>query len=428
MTIDAATTPKKIKIEKPQPPRGTYDLLGESFDQHNALKNRVEQIVRRYQYQGVTTPIFEHSSVFTKPLGDTSDIVGKEMYTFSDKGGESLTLRPEGTAAVMRAIISGGLTQTMPLKLFYHGPMFRYERPQAGRFRQHYQFGVEFLGVDHPFADVEVVHMAAHILKDLNILDKVTLEINTLGDQDSRVAYRAQLRHYYSAYENDLSQDSQRRLHTNPLRILDSKNADDQKINEGAPKLRDSLTDSAREYFDIVCQRLSDLNVPHVINQKLVRGLDYYNHTAFEFTTQHLGAQGTVLGGGRYNGLLASMGGSDAPGVGWAFGMERMLSLLNMPCATHPSLSVIAMHESYEGDAMILAQSLRCLGMSIDISYTGNAGKRMKRADKIGSSHAILLTEDAMPSGQYIVRNLKDGAQESIPHDDLISKLRGLQG
>lgn len=420
-----ASSKKNIKL---QPARGTYDLLGESYDQHHNLKQQVEEIVRRYQYQGIATPIFEHTSVFIKPLGDTSDIVGKEMYTFEDKGGESITLRPEGTAAVMRAIISNGLTQSMPLKLFYHGPMFRYERPQAGRFRQHYQFGVEFLGVDHPYADVEVIHMASHILKDLGVIDKITLEINTLGDRESRAQYREALVNYYTPYIHDMSDDSQRRLHTNPLRILDSKHEQDKIINENAPQLKDSLTHTAAIYFDTVCQGLSDVGVKFVLNQKLVRGLDYYNHTAFEFTTQHLGAQGTVLGGGRYNGLLASMGGSDAAGVGWAFGMERMLSLCDYVVNSASSLSIVAMHHDFEHHALLLAQSLRVAGFSIDVSYTGNPGKRMKRADKNGASYVLILAEDEMKSGQYILRNLKEGSQNLIDHDILEKTLQKILG
>jgi len=410
--------------QKFQPVRGTYDLTFDQYERHTQLVRKVESIVRRYSFSGIITPIFEHTSVFTKPLGDTSDIVGKEMYTFTDKGGESITLRPEGTAAAIRAIISEGLTQQLPLKLFYYGPMFRYERPQAGRFRQHYQFGVECIGVESPLADVEVLHLASLVFKELGISDTITLELNTLGDAESRKAYREALVAYLSQYQNELSEDSQRRLLTNPLRILDSKNEGDKKITANAPKLSQYLNDVSKTYFEKVCSGLESLGITYTLNDHLVRGLDYYNHTTFEFTTNAIGAQGTVLAGGRYNGLVANMGGPDLPGIGWAFGVERMLSLTNFEVQhTHP-LAVMPFDTSFERDAFILTQQLREKGYTVDMVFSGNAGKRMKRADKVGAAIAIILAGDEMARGEYLLRNLITGEQQTVGHSDLLRHIQ----
>ena len=408
---------------KLQPVRGTYDLTFDAYDRHTQLVRTVESIARRYSYCGIATPIFEQTGVFIKTLGDGSDIVGKEMYTFADKGGESITLRPEGTAPVIRAIISEGLTQQLPLKLFYYGPMFRYERPQAGRFRQFHQAGIECVGVESPLADVEILHMAVQIFKELGLENKVTLELNTLGDAESRKAYRDALVAYFSQYQGDLSEDSQRRLSTNPLRILDSKNEGDKKISAGAPKLSQYLNAESKVYFEQVCEGLKQLGIKYHLNDHLVRGLDYYNHTTFEFTTTELGAQGTVLAGGRYNGLVASMGGPDLPGVGWAFGVERMLTLAKLTPSQVPVIAVVPFEPAFEQDAFALTQHLREQGYNADMAFSGNAGKRMKRADKIGAFLAIILAGDEMARGEYLLRDLKTGEQKSVKHSDLIQSI-----
>ena len=414
------------KPQKIQPVRGTHDWLGQDALAYDQLIQKATHVTQRYGYTPLQTPIFEHTSVFQKTLGEASDIVGKEMYTFMDKGGDTMTLRPEGTAPLVRAFISNGLTQDLPFKAFYHGPMFRYERPQAGRLRQFHQFGAECLGIDHPHSDVEMLHMAWSLFKELNIIDKITLEINTLGDVDSRKNYRNALVHYLSRYEQDLSEDSKRRLLTNPMRILDSKDKNDQKICENAPPLFDYLSDSSRIYFDHVLAMLEHLHIPYTKNPRLVRGLDYYNHTAFEFTTTSLGAQGTVLAGGRYNGLAKSMGGPDIPGIGWAFGMERMLSLWQPSLENPWIISVIALSETFENDAFILSQKLRSHGFCVDQLHTGNAGKKLKRANKIQSSFAILLGEEEMKKGHYILRHFKDGHQELISQTDVINTLKSI--
>ena len=286
-------------------------------------------VAARYGYAEVATPIFEFTEVFARTLGETSDVVTKEMYSFTDRGGEALTLRPEYTAGVARAFISGALGQNLPVKLFCSGPMFRYERPQKGRLRQFHQIDVEVIGAPEPLADVEVIALGAQILRALGLAEHVRLELNTLGDPESRQAYRDRLVGYLSAYRDRLSPDSQARLERNPLRILDSKDEGDREILKGAPTLDASLNEASKAFFAGVRAGLDALGIAYAINPMLVRGLDYYTHTAFEFTTDRLGAQGAVLAGGRYDGLVAAMGGPDTPGIGWAAGVERLAMLLD---------------------------------------------------------------------------------------------------
>ncbi|MBC7953743.1 MAG: histidine--tRNA ligase, partial [Rhodospirillaceae bacterium] len=326
-----------------QPVRGTHDLLPEDTRRHRFVEETAFGVVRRYGYGEIVTPIFEFTEVFSRTLGETSDVVTKEMYTFADRSGDSLTLRPEGTAGVARAFISGGLSQNLPLKLFYRGPMFRHERPQKGRLRQFHQVGVELLGVEGPQADIEVVSMAWRMLQALGLGDKVQLEINTLGDAESRVAYRDALVAYLTPYKDKLSEDSRARLDKNPMRVLDSKDEGDKAIVAAAPLIQDALTPAAQEFFAQVTSGLTALGVPFVVNPKLVRGLDYYCHTAFEFTTTALGAQGTVLAGGRYDGLIGQMGGPATPGIGWAAGIERLSMLVENAPETERPVAIIPM-------------------------------------------------------------------------------------
>ncbi|MBM3560046.1 MAG: histidine--tRNA ligase, partial [Alphaproteobacteria bacterium] len=314
-----------------QPVRGTRDLFGAEALSHLHVVETAREVARRFGYAPAATPVFEFTDVFAHTLGETSDIVTKEMYTFTDKGGDSLTLRPEGTAGVARAVISGGLASELPLKLFYAGPMFRHERPQKGRLRQFHQIGVELLGVPEPSGDIEVVALGAEVLERLGVRAATTLEINTLGDAESRGAYRDALVGYLSGHVVRLSADSRERLERNPLRILDSKDEGDRAVVAGAPSFADYLTPAARDFFAAVRDGLAALGIDHTVNPRLVRGLDYYCHTAFEFTTTALGAQGTVLAGGRYDGLIETMGGPATPGVGWAAGIERLAMLLAEP-------------------------------------------------------------------------------------------------
>jgi histidyl-tRNA synthetase len=307
-----------------QPARGTQDLLPEMARRHRRVSDSARSLAELYGFAEIATPIFEFTEVFARPIGEHTDIVAKEMYTFTDRGGEEVTLRPENTAGVVRAVLSNALTQSTPLKFFYSGPMFRYERPQKGRFRQFHQIGVELLGVAQPQADIEVIALGQRILGALGIADKVVLELNTLGDPESRAAYRDALVAYFAARLSELSEDSRRRLERNPLRILDSKDPGDQRLAAEAPDFSEYLNEASRDFFARVRDGLDALGITYRLNPRLVRGLDYYTHTAFEFVTSELGAQGTVIGGGRYDGLVELMGGPALSGVGWAPRIEGL--------------------------------------------------------------------------------------------------------
>src|SRR5579863_9947413 len=355
-----------------QPVRGTQDLLPEEQRRHRAVIETARTTAERYGYQEIATPIFEFTDVFSRPIGETSDIVTKEMYTFQDRGGEEITLRPEYTAGIVRAILSNGLTQSLPLKLFASGPMFRYERPQKGRFRQFHQIDVELIGVAQPQADIEVIALGADILAALGILSRTVLELNTLGDIASRHAYRAALVDYYEHHRGALSPDSLDRLARNPLRILDSKDEADKRVNAAAPSFAEYLTPEARRFFDEVREGLDGLGIAYRVSPRLVRGLDYYCHTAFEFVTTDLGAQGTVLGGGRYDGLMGVLGGPETPGIGWAAGIERLALLIDEPPPPPRPVAVVPVGESGERAALRLAQDLRRAGYTVDLGYSGN--------------------------------------------------------
>ncbi|MBF0324608.1 histidine--tRNA ligase [Magnetospirillum moscoviense] len=404
-----------------QPVRGTHDLLPDDSRRHRHVEDTAFQLVRRYGYGEIVTPIFEFTEVFARTLGETSDVVTKEMYTFSMKEGESITLRPEGTAGVARAFISNGLAQSLPLKLFYRGPMFRHERPQKGRQRQFHQVGVEFLGVADPLADIETVSMGFRFLEALGLGDKVTLELNTLGDQESREAYRNALIAYLDPFRSGLSEESRARLDKNPLRVLDSKDEGDKKIVAAAPLMTDCLTPSAKDYFDQLCQGLTDIGVPFTVNPRLVRGLDYYCHTAFEFTTTALGAQGTVLAGGRYDGLIGQMGGPATPGIGWAAGVERLSMLVGDIAATDRPVAIVPMGNAPQ--AMVLADRLRAAGISVELGFSGNMKKRMARADKADARAVVILGEDEMARGAATVRDLDSGSQTEVALDRLTEHL-----
>jgi histidyl-tRNA synthetase len=382
----------------------------------------------RYGYLEMSTPIFEFSEVFKRTLGDTSDIVTKEMYTFTDKGGEQLTLRPENTAGVARAFISGGLSQHLPLKYFYAGPMFRYERPQKGRFRQFHQIGVELLGVATPQADIEVIALGQRILKELGIADRVVLEINTLGDPESRAAYRKALVGYFSGRRAELSEDSRRRLDTNPLRILDSKDPADMRINADAPTFDTYLNDASYEFFGRVRDGLARLGIAYRHNPRLVRGLDYYTHTAFEFVTTDLGAQGTVMGGGRYDGLVELMGGPAMAGVGWAAGIERLAMLIAEPPVPWRPVALVPIGDEADVFALRLAEDLRDHGLVVELGYSGNLARRMRRADRVGARAAVLLGDDELARNAATVRDLDSGAQSEIALDALPAHLKAMYG
>ncbi len=406
-----------------QPARGTKDLLGDEQRQHSHVVDTARGTAMLYGFEEWSTPIFEDTRVFARTLGDTSDVVTKEMYSFQDRGGESLTLRPENTAGICRALVTGGLTQSLPQKVFYHGPMFRYERPQKGRYRQFHQIGAELIGAPEPLADAEIIALGWDILNALDIADGVVLELNTLGDTPSRDAYRAALVAYFSAHAADLSADSQARLARNPLRILDSKDQGDRTLIEGAPVIDSYLTEAAGSFYESVQTHLARFGVPFVKNPRIVRGLDYYSHTAFEFVTTRLGAQGTVMAGGRYDGLVAEMGGPSTPAVGWAAGIERLSMLLaETPAAPRP-VAVIPMGDAAEAAALGLLQSLRRAGIRAEIAYRGNFKRRMERANRISARAAIILGDDEIARGVGAVKDLATGVQTEISLDEIPSVL-----
>jgi histidyl-tRNA synthetase len=406
-----------------QPVRGTHDILPEDARRHRYIVETARAIAERYGFDEISTPIFEFTEVFKRTLGDTSDIVTKEMYTFADRGGDQITLRPEGTAGIARAFISRGLAQKVPVKFFYTGPMFRYERPQKGRMRQFHQFGVELLGVGVPQADVETITLGAHILESLGVMNKVTLEINTLGDKESRDAYRSVLVGYLSDHRDSLSRESRRRLERNPLRILDSKDEADIAALTGAPLFPDYLNEESTEFFADVRESLDRLGIAYVVNPRLVRGLDYYCQTAFEFTSEALGAQNAVIAGGRFDGLIAMMGGRDVPGVGWAAGIERLSMLLGRAPPAPRAVAVIPVGAGAEEAALRLTHELRHAGFAVDLGYGGSVAKRMKRANKMNARVAVILGEDELSRDAATVRDLDSGEETEVPLATLRDRL-----
>ncbi len=411
-------------MDQLQPIRGTHDILPDQSRRHRHVVETAWQLAERYGYAEISTPIFEFTEVFKRTLGGTSDIVTKEMYTFPDRSGAEITLRPEGTAGIARALISGGLGQSLPLKFFYAGPMFRYERPQKGRLRQFHQIGIELLGAASPMADVEVIALAAHTLDALGVLESTVLELNTLGDRESRSAYRDVLVAYFSDHRERLSADSIRRLEQNPLRILDSKNKGDREVVAEAPIFSDYLTEDATAFFSSVCQGLDNIGIAYQLNSRLVRGLDYYCHTAFEFTTEALGAQGTVLAGGRYDGLVETMGGPMTPGVGWAAGIERLTMLDGTESKAPRAVAVIPVGADAEAEAFKITQRLRREGIAADMGFSGNLSRRMKRANRIGASFAVIVGADELARNAATLRDMDTGAQEEVALDALVGRLQ----
>ena len=406
-----------------QPPRGTHDLIGEDQRRHTHVVDTARRIAATYGCDEWSTPIFEDTRVFARTLGETSDVVTKEMYTFEDRGGDSLTLRPENTAGICRALVTNGLTQALPQKVFYAGPMFRYERPQKGRYRQFHQFGAELIGAPEPLADAEVIALGWHILGELGLADGVVLELNTLGDTPSRDTYRAALVAYFEAHRTQLSAESQDRLTRNPMRVLDSKDAGDRALVAGAPTITPYLTNAAAGFYDAVRTHLGQLGVPFTENPRIVRGLDYYSHTAFEFVTTRLGAQGTVMAGGRYDGLVAEMGGPPTPAVGWAAGIERLAMLLaEAPPAPRPVV-VIPLGEAAEPAALGVLQRLRAGHVRAEMAYRGNMKRRMERANKLGARAVVILGDDEVARGVAAVKDLGTGTQVEVALGDVARSL-----
>jgi histidyl-tRNA synthetase len=386
----------------PQRIRGTQDIFGEEADRFQAVVAAFERVRRLYAFQRVEMPVFEATEVFARSIGETTDVVSKEMYTFEDRGGDSLTLRPEFTAGIARAYLSNGWQQHAPLKLATHGPAFRYERPQKGRFRQFHQIDAEIIGTDSPQADVELLVMADQLLKELGIAEGVTLQLNTLGDAETREAWRAALVAHFEAHRGELSEESIERLAKNPLRILDSKDPRDRPIADAAPGIDDFMTASAQDFFAAVTAGLDAAAVAWTRNGRLVRGLDYYRHTAFEFVTDRLGAQGTVLGGGRYDGLMESFGGPPTPAVGWAAGIERLAMMIDRPAADGPEVVVVPDAPELEMEARRAVTMLRQAGVTADIGFRGNAKRRVELARKSNAASVLFIRREGADSyGPY---------------------------
>ncbi len=403
--------------KKLQSVRGTHDALPHENTARRFVIDTARTTGELYGFAELSTPIFEFTDVFARTLGETSDVVSKEMYSFMDRGGESLTLRPEFTAGIMRAFISGGMQQNLPLKFFSSGALFRYERPQKGRFRQFHQINFECLGVDSPVADIETIALADQILSELGIRNKITLEINSLGCPESRTHYRDRLVEYFTAHKDALSEDSKLRLEKNPLRILDSKDAGDKKIAANAPKMECSYTDESRVFFAEVLAGLDAVGIEYTVNEKLVRGLDYYCHTVFEFTSDALGSQNAVLAGGRYDGLAELMGGKPTPAIGFAGGIERLCELVDYTAEIVRPVSIIPLGDAAKKKAVEITMFLRGKGITVDLGYAGNLGKRLKKANAGNASHAVIIGEEEMQKGVAIVRNLDSGEQTEVACD-----------
>ncbi len=381
------------KIETPRPIRGTQSMFGEEADRFHHVVQTFDRVRRLYGFGRVEVPVFEATAVFARSLGETTDVVSKEMYTFEDRGGDSLTLRPEFTAGIARAYLTEGWQQYAPMKVATHGPLFRYERPQKGRFRQFHQLDAEVIGAAEPAADVELLCFADQLLKELGITEGVTLKLNTLGDAASRDAWRAALIAHFEAHRGDLSEDSLTRLDKNPMRILDSKDPRDRPAADTAPKM--VLSAEAEDFFAKVRKGLDAAGVAYEIAPHLVRGLDYYRHTAFEFVTDRLGAQGTLLGGGRYDGLIETLGGPHTPAVGWAAGIERLGMLAEGHATERLEVAVIPKAPEMEQRAIRAVALIRGAGISASLAYRGNLKRRGEVANREGAVAKLFLADPA---------------------------------
>ncbi|BBA79929.1 histidyl-tRNA synthetase [cyanobacterium endosymbiont of Rhopalodia gibberula] len=410
---------------------GTRDIVPAEIGYWQYVETVTTEILGRAMYQEIRTPLFEQTSLFERGIGEATDVVGKEMYTFKDRGDRSLTLRPEGTAGVVRAFLQNNLYAIGGVqRLWYKGPMFRYERPQAGRQRQFNQIGLELFGSGDPRSDVEVIALATDILKTLG-LQNLKLDLNSVGDRNDRQSYREALVNYFLSYKDELDLDSQNRLEKNPLRILDSKNQRTKEISRSAPNIIDYLGDESRKHFDQVQQFLTDLNISYILNPYLVRGLDYYTHTAFEIKSENLGAQATVCGGGRYDGLVAELGGPYIPAIGWAIGMERLIILLKQiqyTPNTSPDLYIVSKGEKAESKALIIAQKLRHEGLTVELDLScGAFGKQFKRADRSGAIACLILGNTEAETQTVQLKWLASKEQSTLTQEELISQVGELK-
>ncbi len=406
-----------------QPVRGTQSLLGEDADRLAAVVAAFDKVRRLYGFKRVEVPTIEQTAVFARTIGETTDVVSKEMYSFDDRGGESITLRPEFTAGICRAYLSEGWQQHAPFKLATSGSAFRYERPQKGRFREFHQLDAEIIGAGEPQADVELLAFADQLLKELGI-DGTILKLNTLGDPETRGAWRDALYEHFRGHTSALSEDSQARLERNPLRILDSKAHADWPVVDSSPTIDEFLTGEAADFFGKVTAGLDAAGIKWERAPRLVRGLDYYRHTAFEFITDRLGAQGTVIAGGRYDGLIESIGGPHTPAVGWAAGIERLAMMIGAPEPERPTAVIVPLGERAEAAGQRLLAELRRAGIAADMAYRGNMKKRLSRANDAGAAYALIIGDVEIDSGEVQLKTLATGEQRSVAFNQIAEALR----
>jgi len=405
--------------------RGTRDILPAEVGYWQLVEDTARQILSRALYQEIRSPLLEQTDLFVRGIGEGTDVVGKEMYSFSDRSGRQITLRPEGTAGVVRAYVEHGLDKIGGIqRLWYQGPMFRYERPQAGRQRQFHQIGLELLGSGSPRADVEVIALASDILRALGLKD-LSLQLNSIGNRSDRQKYRLALLDYLLPLEQELDSDSKDRLRRNPLRILDSKDPKTQEIARNAPSILDYLSKESLAHFEQVQYLLTELGITYQINPSLVRGLDYYTHTAFEIQSADLGAQSTVCGGGRYDGLVGELGGTDTQAIGWAIGVERLVLLLKelrpLP-GLEPDFYIVSKGEKAEAQALKIAQILRSNNLKVELDLSSSAfGKQLKRADRSGAPIALILGDEEAQNQTVKLKWLKSAQETTIPSDQLIA-------
>lgn len=411
--------------------RGMNDLYGSEVEAFDYLLTQAQRTLQQYGFQSIRLPIVEKTELFARSIGEVTDIVEKEMYTFEDRNGDSLTLRPEGTAGCVRAMIQNGLTHNQIQKLYYSGPMFRYERPQKGRYRQFHQFGVEVFGVNDVDIDAELIALSARLWEKLG-LDKLELQINSLGSQEARSAYRDKLVAYLTDHKDQLDEDSLRRLQSNPLRILDTKNPEMKTLVEKAPKLIEHLDDESAEHFEALRAYLDDLGIEYVVNPNLVRGLDYYNRTVFEWVTTELGAQGTVCAGGRYDGLVEQIGGKPTPAVGFAMGIERLTALLQdkmlVPSQAVADIYVVLVGDQVHRPGLVISEMLReaLPDMNVQMNCGGGSFKsQFKKADKSGARYAIVLGDQEVENQQVAVKPLREDVEQTlVSWDELAAHLQ----
>lgn len=417
---------KVMSNHKLQPVRGTKDLFGGEIEIFNHIVSSAKKHSENFGFEELQTPIFEFSEVFERNLGEASDIVAKEVYKFPDRGNSMLTLRPEFTAGVVRALISNGeLLQILPRKFFSAGPIFRYDRPQKGRQRQFHQINFEIFGEENSYCDVEAILLASLILKDLGVLEQTTLQINSLGCEETKKNYEAALTKYFEEFRDDLSADSKNRLEKNPLRILDSKEPQDIELISDAPKISDFFSAEAKKRFDEILELLKKFGVAFQVNQRLVRGLDYYTSTVFEFVMQHEGAQNTVLAGGRYDNLVEKMSGKKVPAIGFAAGIERLMLLTKITAKKSRPIAINYISAGEKFYAFEIAQNLRKSGLQADFVFEGNFKKQMKRASQNNARFVIIIGEDEMKNGEVVVKDFDNSVEQKVKRELLVHYIEG---